>query len=427
MTLGSKRVLYSSAILFFFAVTPLILFYSSGYRISSRNLSYEKIGAFFIKSFPSNASITINGVSTATKTPARILNMREGLYRVEVSLEGYIPWVKTLPVYEGTTTFMETIQLFKSSPSKRILSPGGDKLVITDDRRAYAFIAGDNTIVLTTTDAPSTKIISTSIIPHRLLSLSPGSDKIIFISGSGLWLLDTNTDRIKALKIPNQNASKVQWDLHSQDLLWIQAGSSLYTYDLTTGSSRLVRQGVHDFLRSERGLSTLLFSSENTYSLLRINPVTLDVESEKNISLASPDASLYAATNKGVLITAAGSIYHIDDDTVHQFRGTAFGVLRNSLLYSDGFTIGSINLETDETHSIDRVSQKIGQILWHPGGDYILLERNDTYSLIELDSRDVQQRIPIAKNSNDAQVFFNRDGSRLFLLSQQEAVALEIQ
>ena len=62
MTLGQRRILYTLFIMAFFAITPVVWLYASGYKIGS-GLKVQKTGILILDTAPRGARVYLNGVS----------------------------------------------------------------------------------------------------------------------------------------------------------------------------------------------------------------------------------------------------------------------------------------------------------------------------------------------------------------------------
>lgn len=132
MTLGQRRILYLTFFLIFFIFTPIILAYSSGYRINIKKKKVYETGSIVIDSEPREAQVAIDGAEIKDLTPAIINDLKEGYYGIEISKPGFTAWRKRLFVSAKLTTFVEGARLFPLAvsvseviPAKTILARNG--------------------------------------------------------------------------------------------------------------------------------------------------------------------------------------------------------------------------------------------------------------------------------------------------------------
>jgi hypothetical protein len=113
------------------------IFFSKGYRLSSKEGTIAGTGILSITSSPDQASVYLDGhLTTATNT--NINSLPPKTYDVKVVKEGYIPWEKQVEVKEGLVSDVKAT-LFRAIPTvyplsytgaiNPLLSPDGQKLV----------------------------------------------------------------------------------------------------------------------------------------------------------------------------------------------------------------------------------------------------------------------------------------------------------
>ena len=94
---------------------------------------------------------------------------------------------------------------------------------------------------------------------------------------------------------------------------------------------------------------------------------------------------------------------------------------------SNGHEIIQYNYEQDWQELIDRSSQIVSDIIWHPNGSYFLNEINEITSITELDGRDKRNSVEILNNPLKKLYLFNSKGDKLFVLTPEENFYLTIQ
>lgn len=102
---------YSSVIIFLISL-PILLSYALGYHLDLNVLAAYKTGIIYITSYPPGASIYINGKLNNNPTPAQIEGLRPGVYKVNVSREGFYSWQQDLVVRPNMVTRADRIVLF---------------------------------------------------------------------------------------------------------------------------------------------------------------------------------------------------------------------------------------------------------------------------------------------------------------------------
>ena len=106
---------------------------------------------------------------------------------------------------------------------------------------------------------------------------------------------------------------------------------------------------------------------------------------------------------------------------------TSVKVHNQRLLLTNGHEIILYNYQDDWQELIDRSSQIVSDLLWHPNGSYFLSEINEQTNITEIDGRDKRNSVPILENPHKKLYLFNKKGNRLFILTPEENYYLTIQ
>jgi len=138
----TRTILFLIFTLLFFLVSPLIIFYSLGYRLDFENKKIAKTGGLFLKIFPKQTQVYLDNKSIK-KTDfifgsVLIENLLPKNYMVRAEKKGYFPWEKFLEIKEGEVTEAKEVILFPKNPEFEILltevknfwiSPDGRKII----------------------------------------------------------------------------------------------------------------------------------------------------------------------------------------------------------------------------------------------------------------------------------------------------------
>lgn len=107
MTLRSRRIILAFSILAFLIMVPLVLLYTSGYRMGS-DFHLIKTGGFYVSSPVSGSQIFVDGQlekeTNILQSGFFMQNLKPGTYSVLVAKEGYWPWIKKLNIKEQMVT-----------------------------------------------------------------------------------------------------------------------------------------------------------------------------------------------------------------------------------------------------------------------------------------------------------------------------------
>gem|GEM_PF-505044 len=97
----------------FFATAPVLIFYTSGYRLNTKKATLERTGTLIIDSTPRGAHVTVDEKDVGV-TGATLQEIPPGPHTVEVTRDGYYPWVKTLNIRQEQVTFANAIWMVRA-------------------------------------------------------------------------------------------------------------------------------------------------------------------------------------------------------------------------------------------------------------------------------------------------------------------------
>ncbi len=429
MTLRLRRALYIFVFLLFFTIAPALIFYATGNRYDFARHEITKVGALYIKSFPSGSPILIDGKKTGKKTPNRILNILPGMHTIQVARDGYMPWQKQLEIGPAETTFVRDIVLFQKQQLSTQLSTGGDQFILTDSENAYAYLDASQGLHLTSLISESDYQISTDPLPDTILAINPAADSILFAKGSLWYKVDVNTEKTVLVSQRPLTASKIIWDPFNRDIVWLVRNGQLDTLNLLTGTSEQRLPTVDDFSFDGAHLITLTAAKDGTHIIVYArDTLTLlwqyTIQTKEKLHIA-------AVNNNGLITcTGDGTVWLVDPaaNDVQDFDATYIAWRNERLLFATDFEVSYYNHMTKNTQLIDRSSEKIQSIAWHPSGSYFLVQKSGSFSLVELDDRDVRNSIPIDIHASDeSHLVFNKKGSKIFIMEPTKNTILTIQ
>lgn len=103
MTLRTRRALFYGLVALFLVVGTGVVLYAQGWRINPETLHTEKVGAIYIRSYPSDAQITLNGKPTDNGSgflsPGTFISdLFPKSYTVALAAPGYDAWTENAPV-----------------------------------------------------------------------------------------------------------------------------------------------------------------------------------------------------------------------------------------------------------------------------------------------------------------------------------------
>lgn len=146
MTKRTRTILFFICLVLFLSVTPLIIFYSQGYRFDADSKKITRTGGFFLKVTPKQTKIYVDEKLKEETNfffgSVLIENLLPKRYKVRVEKEGYSPWEKNLEIKEKEVTEAKNIVLFPKDPNFTVLtkevkdfwlSPDERKIILYED------------------------------------------------------------------------------------------------------------------------------------------------------------------------------------------------------------------------------------------------------------------------------------------------------
>jgi len=137
MTKRTRTILFSICLVLFFLISPLVFFYSQGYRIDFQTKKISQTGALFLKVWPKSVQIYLNEKPVKRTDfvfgSALIENLLPKKYKVRIEKEGYFLWEKELEIKEKEVTEAKNIILIPKAPNFRNLSKGINNFYFSPD------------------------------------------------------------------------------------------------------------------------------------------------------------------------------------------------------------------------------------------------------------------------------------------------------
>lgn len=139
MTRKTRTILFFLFAFLFIIITPLIIFYSQGYRLDFGTKKIVQTGGFYFTIWPSSADIHIDG-KTMKKTDFFFgsifwQDLIPKNYKVTISKEGYQPWQKTLEIKERLVTEIKNVILFPQKVDFQGVSQGVQNFWALSDKK----------------------------------------------------------------------------------------------------------------------------------------------------------------------------------------------------------------------------------------------------------------------------------------------------
>ncbi|MBI4101657.1 MAG: PEGA domain-containing protein [Candidatus Nealsonbacteria bacterium] len=418
MTQKSRFILFISCILLFALASPLAIFYSQGYRFDFANKKFTQTGGIFLKVFPRQADVYLDG-KLAKKTDfffgsALIENLLPKSYQVRVEKEGYFTWEKNLEVKEKEVTEEKFITLIPEKNNFETLSQNVDDFWVSPDGKKIILRESE-------TQGWSVKLydleknLKSRLLDEKTVSLRSASlFDISFKEDSREIFLDIGArEQEKSFSLRLDKASPVLTErkipvppieavvlekIDDNNIYYLDNFGFVYKTDASFGGG--TRQNAIPFpVKPETEyrldiFDNFLFLRESGDSyLLRNGEFEKIIENVTNLKI-SPD-------KKKLAITANSEIWiFFLQDVFEQPRRSA-----------------------GEKLFLLRLSQRIPDIFWLNDGHLIFSAGSDI-KIAEIDNRDRINVYQLAQFP-DPRFFWNESSEKIYVLSQKSLQASE--
>ncbi|MBU1037205.1 PEGA domain-containing protein [Patescibacteria group bacterium] len=431
MNIRVTRIVYTFFILIFLVFSTYLLFYALGYRYNSSKNRIEKTGVLFVKSYPRNAEVYLNGKRHKNNTPTPVNRLLSNSYEIKVTKEGYSDWYKTLPVYPQTTTFVEDITLFKNqfdfqkilsgNFTSLLFSPYKDKVALVEKREK------DNLLHIFRLSDNKSRVIynNAGLNDLQLKSFCNSNDKIIAQYNKDHLIIDTETDyTVSLLNLTGYTYEQVKCDYFNDNIIYALKDNKLYKIDLMNKESELLlKEGVIDFQPWKTKLVYIYKDKENYVLKNYFNDQAEDIlilpTSKSYQFFPSPKEQI------ALLNTEQQICYIIDPNDDHPYKGYLKDIIElrwynDQLIYWNKFEIWVYFPLNDEYILLERSSTPIEQAFWHPGAVYAFGQTSDKLKVYELDSRNrrnVYELFSLTENT-EKNIFVNKKGDYTYLITE---------
>lgn len=457
MTTRSRSRLFLSLAALFLIASPVIIFWSQGYRFDLKTRSFVQVGGLYFKVIPQDAQLTVEGIGSRRLCPSMLSegtllhNLIPDTYEISVNREGYFPWSKSLKVNPLQVTKATAIILFPAVPPIEQLGafavadfwPAGEGngafyFTDTSGRRLF-FVknprqeAEPQPILGTAPEAP---------LRDRIADLLPSPDGamlLVKLAGGDAVLADTSRTRVRFLSryaaqlgMPVTRFEKLFWHPAAErKLIGVTSQNRIYEIDLEASAYRrlLVRESIIGLNQT----GTIIADSSG--NLYRLSNRQEGAEKFDQISLPRgiSRARIFALPQRQYLLLddAHANLWHIERGG--EPRLIAEGVIgawphphslrvalitKNQVLsvYFLEETAGDVRYEKGELLQLGLVEQNPNDVFWLKDGWHVLVVEPKQIAVLEVDSRYPINRVsyPIAAS----RAFWTHDENRLVYASQ---------
>jgi len=426
MTLNTRRILSVIFLLIFLTITPAIMLYAAGYRLSRNGFSIQRTGMFIIDSKPPGAQIIIDGQpqenwysavfhkNNFLATPAKIKNLLPGEYDLKLELNGYWGWQKKLTINPGTATFAENIYLFKNDLPAQFAAADPKAVSLSPNINQAIVFSADKLSFISLTDETEKSALPAGLAGKNI-SWSANQDKVV-LDGWLYYLNDLNSSL--DLKKISPNLYNYKW---SGDTLYGQDKNSIYRIDepANTANKIISGQTFNDYLVK----NSYLYLIGRTYQTASLKIIDLSgATTVKEIALPAADYSfinpeqallnLYDNTHKILYLIDPAAAYQPLVDVINNVKTTYWA--GGGLLYANDFEIWLYDSASKNKTLITRISDTITNVILHPSKDYVIYSTVHSINAIELDEREKRNSTELVKFDSIDSLALNPAGNILY-------------
>ena len=400
MNQGQRRLFYSSLIILFLVITPLILLYAAGYNFRLFERKIVNTGLLIVNSFPSGGDIYLNGQWTKNRTPARFPNLKPGIYLIEIKKTGYKPWQKKLNVYAHYTTFADQAILFKNNPRPELLIKESVLFAkASPDKQEIAMLTktGQEQSLSIVNPLKNTKRIVKAGIRAEVEDIS-WEKNYIFLKlkkeNKLDWIIFDPAHQTEAQISQLTILSFEKLRAGSLGRIYGLAEDVIYEIDLTSKKIQaLSQQPAIDFLVKNNDLYYLT-DQEKKEGMLKIDLSKKTVTPVINANNSYQSFWDISSDNYFLLInTQSFCLYIIDQGKnevcfPHKIKGAILSPDREKILYFNESEMFVYYVLKSEENLITRQGKKINNVVWYPNSEYLVYNDNESIQAIEIDKRD---------------------------------------
>ena len=413
-----------------------MVLYSQGYRADLETREVTKVGAFYVRGYPREASITLDGDSLSTgswwplQSGTLLGSVVPGTYRLHASAPGYRDWDADIVVRATLVTERKSLTLF---PNEAVPYPLPDGIVPS----RIAVVSDLDLLALGTGDGDEARVILDDLsIPGTYVGNADG--RVITMSNA---TRGKTTTQLLRFQTPGQNSATTA-AIRGEEVLGVFDDSVLVresdrlvsAYDAATGARTVVasssasttlgtvlRTGRFDAWSEDAGSSSTLVISRrgSGRDVLRVKVPRL-------LSL-QPSGDMIGA------LDVRGSLWLIDPENGsqreigHRAGFAAWNPDGTSVMALVDGELEVIPLKKGIAHGVLRgvlgdPSARIGRVEWYPDDEHAFVEIGDELVFVDIINGAANEqhayRIP-----RPADWTFDRDDLTIHLLDQAGSVS----
>lgn len=396
-----RTIVFTAFTVAFLVTVPLVLLATAGYRYNLLRGRVEKTGIIQARSNPRGATVWVDGTQQKTTTPLEIRRVLAEDYRIRLTLDGYLPWEKTLGVEQGQAAFTAVVTMLRDVLPKLVLEGKFVSTAWSPDGNRLAYIKSEEDLLQ---EVGVWSPVGNPLALARV-SASPSSLSIAWSpDGSRLLLTDLSGARaVITVYAPAANrepqtvgrglpsdVTGAGWSPDGQFIIAIaKTGAYQVSYPGDEVTPLGIGRGILDVTVRDHVAYLIQRNSDGRAVLLR------SVKGVPEVTAFLPNDQCRFRAWRGLVLQVAdqrnGRLLSFSQDG--QLLGERNGI--ESSVSADGrlvtwndFEAFVTSADGGESELLTRLSSPIRSCAWHPSGTHVICATAEKIFAIELDGRD---------------------------------------
>lgn len=396
MTLRTRRIFFWSLIPCFIVGGAVAVLYSQGYRIDTRTHEVTKVGALYVRGYPRDARITLDGeaINTGSWWPLQSGtldgSLAPGAYKLHAEAPDYRSWDAEVVIRASLVTERKSLVLFPDKSSAVEANPAFRPVTLDTPGSL------DKPVLVSDDDNPRVAV-GNAVIPGTYVGTIDGRLALLSTVTRGkttatlLTFQSPGAAAATSVTLPGMTGDAFP-SVQDDSVLYRASDRLIYAYDdagrRTTFASTSADTAIGSFRRTaaydaweedDGSSTTLVIRRRGTDNLVRLS--MREIESIQD-----------AGSSLGVL-DAAGSLW-----LVNPGLGTAQEVghrSRLALWKNDGSAVASVTdddvveviaLKQDAPHGRFAAPDRSGilSLAWYRDGEHLFVETRETLAFADV-------------------------------------------
>ena len=416
------------SLLLFFIITPFVVLYAIGYRLSTGEARAVPVGVLLLETLPRRADVYIEN-NFIGRTPRAIPNVPPGSVKVSLRKDGFVSWEKNVPVVATKTSEFRHIRLFPQNPVKKTLLANASAFSLSPNERLLAVVDKNKKVSFYSSIGES--IVAAQPIPFTPQEIvwAPDNSKVLLRTSKRAAVLDLGQSPVLVKELPGLGAhSIIGWDPQQSSRLFITDAKGLVkTYQLSSAAISPIVHTSHPVITAAG-----LYGVGENHAL---EQYSLSGRLEKT-HLVNVPASLneikVAQSGAIAFRTASGQVWLVENGTARSLAlytsqahwspdggVLAYQTTSNEVYVTNVSADYMPYLEGGKQMLALRLSSPITSLAWFGGSHHLLLQVEDALVVAETDTRDFASQYKIdTTNTGAASAAASADGAFVYYLKQ---------